>query len=84
MASGRRTKELIPSLTSMCVFRSVLMLGYPNGLQLWDCSNLGSVSELLNLTGAKWGAVEFAGVLPDPLLASDDAFRPKRPLIGFS
>ena len=67
-----------------CVFRSVLMLGYPNGLQLWDCSNLGSVSELLNLAGAQWGAVEFAGVLPDPPLASDDAFRPKRPLIGFS
>ncbi|TFK84177.1 hypothetical protein K466DRAFT_527701 [Polyporus arcularius HHB13444] len=63
--------------------RSVLMLGYPRGLQIWDCSNLGSVSELLNLTGVQWGAVEFAGVLPDPPPSADDAFRAKRPLIGF-
>ncbi|KAI0323703.1 hypothetical protein GY45DRAFT_1376125 [Cubamyces sp. BRFM 1775] len=42
------------------------MLDYPTGLHLWDCSNLGSVAELLNLAGAQWGAVEFAGVLPDP------------------
>ena len=60
------------------------MLGYPSGLQLWDCSNLGSVSELLNLAGAQWGAVEFAGVLPDPPRTTEDVFRPKRPLIGFS
>ena len=60
------------------------MLGYPTGLQLWDCSNLGSVSELLNLTGPEWGAVEFAGVLPDPLDAAGDLYRQKRPLIGFS
>ncbi|RPD54134.1 hypothetical protein L226DRAFT_312631 [Lentinus tigrinus ALCF2SS1-7] len=64
--------------------RSVLMVGYPRGLQIWDCANLGSVGELLNLTGAQWGAVEFAGVLPDPPPSADDAFRPKRPLIGFS
>lgn len=60
------------------------MLGYPRGLQIWDCSNLGSVSELLNLTGAQWGAVEFAGVLPDPPSSAEDAFRTQRPLIGFS
>ncbi|KAI0766225.1 hypothetical protein BD413DRAFT_494502 [Trametes elegans] len=66
--------------------RTVLMLGYPTGLQLWDCSNLGSVAELLNLAGSQWGAVEFAGVLPDPPAASAraDAFRQKRPLIAFS
>ena len=64
--------------------RSVLMLGYPRGLQIWDCANLGSVSELLNLAGSQWGAVGFAGVLPDPPPYADDAFRPKRPLIGFS
>ncbi|KAI0686244.1 hypothetical protein C8Q76DRAFT_313203 [Earliella scabrosa] len=60
------------------------MLGYPRGLQVWDCANLGSVSELLNLAGAQWGAVEFAGVLPDPRVPADDAFRAQRPLIGFS
>ena len=60
------------------------MLGYPSGLQLWDCSNLGSVSELLNLAGPEWGAVQFSAILPDPLSGVDDAYRPKRPLIGFS
>ena len=60
------------------------MLGYPRGLQIWDCANLGSVSELLNLAGSQWGAVGFAGVLPDPPPSADDAFKPKRPLIGFS
>ncbi|KAH9910661.1 uncharacterized protein BXZ73DRAFT_57927 [Epithele typhae] len=64
--------------------RSVLMLGYPSGVQIWDCLNLGSVSELLNLTGAQWGAVEFAGVLPDITNPAEDEFRQKRPLIGFS
>ncbi|KAI8984805.1 hypothetical protein BD414DRAFT_66054 [Trametes punicea] len=66
--------------------RSILILGYPTGLQLWDCSNLGTVSELLNLTGSQWGAVEFASVLPDPLSsrASHDEYRQKRPLIAFS
>ncbi|KAI0637468.1 hypothetical protein C8Q77DRAFT_1048447 [Trametes polyzona] len=64
--------------------RSILILGYPTGVQLWDCSNLGSVAELLNLTGAQWGAVEYAGVLPDPPRSAADEFRQKRPLIAFS
>ena len=71
-------------LIDLCCDRSVLMLGYSTGLQLWDCSNLGSVSELLNLTGPEWGAVEFAGVLPGPHGGAEDAFRQKRPLIGFA
>ena len=60
------------------------MLGYPTGLQLWDCSNLGSVSELLNLAGPAWGAVEFSGVLPDPPSGAEDTYLHKRPMIGFS
>lgn len=60
------------------------MLGYPTGLQLWDCSNLSSVAELLNLTGSQWGAVEFAGILPDPPRAATDELRQKRPLVAFS
>ncbi|KAJ8481384.1 hypothetical protein ONZ51_g6042 [Trametes cubensis] len=67
--------------------RSILMLGYPTGLQLWDCSNLGAVAELLNLSGPQWGAVEFAGVLPDPppqARGDKDPFQQKRPLIAFS
>ncbi|OBZ65051.1 hypothetical protein A0H81_14964 [Grifola frondosa] len=61
----------------------VLMLGYPTGLQIWDCSNLGSISELLNLSGPQWGAVEFARVLPNPPLSAADQFHAKRPLSGF-
>ncbi|KAI0365441.1 hypothetical protein BV20DRAFT_954256 [Pilatotrama ljubarskyi] len=69
--------------------RSILMLGYPTGLQLWDCSNLGSVAELLNLTGPQWGTVEFAAILPDPpylprVTGAPDEFRQKRPLVAFS
>ena len=64
--------------------RSVLMLGYQSSLQLWDCSNLGSVSELLNLARPEWGTVQFSAILPDPLGGADDAYRPKRPLISFS
>ncbi len=59
------------------------MLGYQTGLQIWDCSSLGSVSEVLNLAGPEWGAVEMIEVLPDPRpSASDDAFASHRPLIG--
>ncbi|OSD01851.1 hypothetical protein PYCCODRAFT_1435871 [Trametes coccinea BRFM310] len=67
--------------------RSILMLGYPTGLQLWDCSNLGTVSEMLNLTGSRWGAVEYASVLPDPPSRTrngQDQYRQKRPLVAFS
>lgn len=60
------------------------MLGYPTGLQLWDCSNLSSVAELLNLTGSQWGAVEFACILPDPPRTATDELRQKRPLVAFS
>ncbi|KAH9949200.1 hypothetical protein B0H21DRAFT_840758, partial [Amylocystis lapponica] len=62
--------------------RRLLMLGYATGLQVWDCSNLGSVSEILNLSGAPWGSVELVGVLPDPVDSKADLFRTKRPLIG--
>ncbi|KAH9853231.1 hypothetical protein C2E23DRAFT_884844 [Lenzites betulinus] len=64
--------------------RSILMLGYRTGLQIWDCSNLGSVAELLNLTGSQWGAVEFAAMLPEPPRTMPDEFRHKRPLVAFS
>ncbi|CCM06516.1 uncharacterized protein FIBRA_08788 [Fibroporia radiculosa] len=61
--------------------RRLLLLGYRSGLQVWDCSNLGSVSELLNLSGPQWGAVEQITVLPTPVLEKD-YHRAKRPLLG--
>ena len=78
------TGSPVPSRAFSCTPRSVLMLGYPTGLQLWDCSNLGSVSELLNLAGPGWGAVGFSGVLPDPPSGAEDIYRQKRPMVGFS
>lgn len=68
----------------MLKFRRLLLLGYSTGLQIWDCTNLGSVSEVLNLSGLDWGRVNYAGVLPRPSSLKDDAFAAERPLIGIT
>lgn len=61
----------------------ILLLGYRNGIQIWDCTNLGSVSEVLNLSGIEWSDVITAAVLPDPLVSdSRDLFVAERPLLG--
>lgn len=62
--------------------RCILFLGYPCGCQIWDCTDLGSVSEILNLTASSWGRISFAGVLASPPLTDDDHLRGLRPLIG--
>ncbi|OCH85153.1 hypothetical protein OBBRIDRAFT_798469 [Obba rivulosa] len=62
--------------------RRLLFLGFHTGLQVWDCTNLGSVFELLNLTGPQWATVEMAGILPHPHTSTDDLFGEMRPLIG--
>ncbi|KAH0839378.1 hypothetical protein J3R83DRAFT_75 [Lanmaoa asiatica] len=61
--------------------RRVLFLGYSSGFQMWDCTNLASVSEVLNLSDPSWGHVTFVGVLPPPL-ADDGQLTSLRPLIG--
>lgn len=63
------------------LYRRVLFLGYYSGFQMWDCTNLASVSEVLNLSGPSWGHVTFAGVLPPPLV-DDGELTSLRPLIG--
>ncbi|KAI6096747.1 hypothetical protein F5141DRAFT_1011714 [Pisolithus sp. B1] len=60
----------------------ILFLGYPCGCQIWDCTDLGSVSEILNLTDSSWGRISFAGVLASPPMTDDDHLRGLRPLIG--
>jgi hypothetical protein len=62
--------------------RRFLFLGYSMGLQIWDCTSLGSVSEILNLSGSDWGRVMFAGILPSPSPSTADPFASQRPLIG--
>ena len=63
--------------------RLLLFLGYRSGLQVWDCTNLGSVCEIVNVSGGDgWDKVTFAGVLPTPTPRNDQFLAPNRPLIG--
>ena len=61
--------------------RRLLVLGYSSGLQIWDCTNLDSIAEILNVTSLEWGRVLQAEVLPNPLAASDELLN-SRPLLG--
>lgn len=60
--------------------KRLLFLGYSSGLQIWDCTCLGSVSEILNISGSNLGRIVFAGVLPSSTLGAD--LISQRPLIG--
>lgn len=62
--------------------RRILLLGYTTGLQIWDCTILGSVSEILNLTDHPFGSVTFAGVLATPHSSRERDYDSSRPLIG--
>jgi hypothetical protein len=64
--------------------RRLLLLGYASGLQIWDCTDLAMVSEVLNLSGLDWGFVSCAAVLPRPRLldASGDPLAADRPILG--
>lgn len=64
--------------------RRLLLIGYENGIQIWDTTNLGEVKEVLNRRIA--GPVVFCGMLPTPRnppssYARDD-YAERRPLIG--
>ncbi|KAI9453818.1 hypothetical protein F5148DRAFT_456920 [Russula earlei] len=60
----------------------LLVLGYLSGLQIWDCTNLDSISEVLNVSCLDWGRVLHAGVLPSPPPVAADEFLGSRPLLG--
>ncbi|KAF8890452.1 hypothetical protein BD779DRAFT_1517758 [Infundibulicybe gibba] len=64
----------------------LLLLAYASGLQIWDCTNLGSVSEVLNLSTQEAmdsGRIVHAAVLPRRHQASDDdPWSGVRPLLG--
>jgi hypothetical protein len=63
-------------------FRRILFLGYATGLQIWDCTILGSVSEILNLTDYSFGSITFAAVLATPHTSRDHGSDGDEPLIG--
>ena len=46
--------------------RRLSSFGYSSGLQNWDCTNLGAVSEILNLSRSDWVPVTFGNVLHAP------------------
>jgi len=62
--------------------RRLLILGYLSGLQIWDCTNLDSITELLNVSSSEWGHVLHAEILPTPLMATGDEFLNLRPVLG--
>ena len=78
--------------------RRLLILSYiPCGLQIWDCTDLGAVTEVLNLnfSGAEWkelefdvGRVVYAALLSSGVNRSDsareksDSFKEDRPFLG--
>lgn len=49
---------------------------------MWDCTELGSVSEILNLVGPMWEYPTFASILVPPPLVDDSQLKSQRPLIG--
>ncbi|CAH1760359.1 3050_t:CDS:10 [Entrophospora sp. SA101] len=53
--------------------RSVLVLGYPDGFQIWDISNVDNVNELISIRDdEKIGEVKVAKIIPNPRIASKD------------
>ena len=75
----------LPSLSADSRQRQqLLMIGYENGLQIWNISNLGNVTEVVNRRFS--GAVVGCSVLPEPRLnirrGKVDKHKSERPLIG--
>jgi hypothetical protein len=63
--------------------RRLPFLDYSVGPQIWGCSSLGSVSEILNLSGPDCRHVT-SGVLPAPPPSMVAPFAPQRPLISLT
>lgn len=63
--------------------RRLLLLGYPRGFQVWDCTNPSTVSEVVNVASSEeWGAVTYAALLPTPREELEGAKLGQRPYLG--
>ena len=69
-------------LVFMRIHRRLLILAYSSGVQIWDCTNLDSIAEMLNVSSPEWGRVLHAEVLPNPPSTASDEFSKSRPLLG--
>lgn len=70
------------NLMTICP-RRLLLLGYRQGFQVWDCTNLGTISEVVNVTSSEeWGAVTYAALLPTPRQELETVKAPQRPYLG--
>ncbi|KIL63308.1 hypothetical protein M378DRAFT_79902 [Amanita muscaria Koide BX008] len=74
-----------------CFYRRLLILVYKSGFQFWDCTNLDSVTEVLNLNtmSPEWlegGEIVHVAVLPSPdsqiVKRFGDPYAESRPLLG--
>jgi len=77
---SRLTFEFV--LILIVIRRRLLLLGYLSGLQIWDCTNLDSITEVLNVSSLDCGRILHAEVLPSPPTAAGDDFLGLRPLLG--
>jgi hypothetical protein len=63
--------------------RRLLLLGYRRGFQIWDCTNLGTVCEVVNVASSEeWGAVTYAALLPTPREELEGVKAGQRPYLG--
>lgn len=73
------TTFLLPPFDTERSARPALILGYRNGLQIWDCTDMGAISEVLNLKGAPFADIIQAQILSTPV---PDPMAEQRPLLG--
>lgn len=71
------------SLGSGPSLQRLLLLGYRKGFQVWDCTNLGTISEVVNVTSSEeWGTVKHAALLPTPRQELKAEKATMRPYLG--
>jgi len=64
--------------------RRFLLVGYRSGIQIWDCSDLGRLNEILSTSSTKAlgdGTIVHAAFIPH-LRSADDPLQASRPLLG--
>lgn len=58
-----------------------LLMGYEDGFQLWDVTNLDNIHEACSVRQSQLGKVKFMHILWHPEI-DDDQFSKERPLLA--